>query len=399
MRFDAAVSQAEYDEFVKAQPQCNLLQSPGWGKVKDGWQHELTGLRDDEGKLLATGLVLKRALPLGLSFWYVPHGPILDFEAPDVLETYLRELGVYAKKSRAVAVRIDPLVPVRKAPQDELPENKDPKAMQIGKRIESIKYKHRGFTMAFSESFQPRHIPVTFAPEGDFQASLPKRSRTMANNARNRHAQVVVGGHDLLDDFLDVIAETEKEKEINLRAKPYYERILDTYGQDARIYLAYLDIADALEKYRSAVAKDQAELDATQPNAKKKINRLTEQIRNNTRHIDNLEERQKIDGDNVTLAGVLMVRYGSSAEMLYAGTNRNYGNIPAQHLMWVEALSDGFEDGLANVSLGGVDGSLDDSLMRFKSRFNPEIFEKIGEFQLSICAPIAKAIDWYLARR
>lgn len=399
VRFDPAVSQAEYDSFVLAQPQCNLLQSPGWAKVKSGWEHTLTGLRDADGELVATGLVLRRRLPFGLSFWYVPHGPILNFDAPGILETYVRELGAYAKKSRAVAVRIDPLVPVRKAPLEELPEERDQAALAVVERLKSEKYRHRGFTMSFSESLQPRHIPVTFAPHADFQASLPKRSRTMANNARNRHVEVVHGGSELLDDFLDVIAETEKEKEINLRSRPYYQRILTTYGEDARIYLARLDIADSLAKCRAELAKYEAELAAAAPNAKKKMNRLSDQIANTARRIENLEERQAIDGDDVTLAGVLMVRYGRSAEMLYAGTNRNYGNIPAQHLMWVEALSDGFEAGLNSVSLGGVDGSLDDSLMRFKSRFNPVIFEKVGEFQYAICPPIAAAIDWYLGRR
>ncbi|WHU56244.1 peptidoglycan bridge formation glycyltransferase FemA/FemB family protein [Trueperella pyogenes] len=404
LRFDESVPQAEYDAFVAHHPLCNLLQSAAWAKVKAGWGHALTGLRDESGILVAAGLVLKRPLPLGLSFWYMPHGPVLDFDKP-YLEPYLRQLRAYAKRSRAVAVRIDPLVAVRKAALEALPEGYDPHAREVGRRIEAAGYRHRGFVMGLHESLQPRFIPVSFRPEGlpagcdvaAYQATLSKKSRTLANNARNRFVEVTSGGAELLDEFLAVIAQTEQEKEIKLRSKPYYESILKNYGEDARIYLATLNIADALAKYSAQLAADEAELAATPENAKKKRNRLRSSIDCATKHIAELESHD--DGDRVTLAGVLMVRFGRSAEMLYAGTNRNYGNIPAQHLMWVHALADGFAAGLDNVSLGGVDGSLSDSLMQFKSRFNPQIVEKIGEFQTNIIVPVAHAIDYYLRRR
>lgn len=401
VRFDESVDRAEFDEFVSGHELCNVLQSSSWAKVK-GWSYALTGVRGEDGTLLGVGLVLQRRLPLGLSFWYLPHGPVLNFDEPGVLETYLSGLRRWAKKNRAVAVRIDPFVAVRRARLGELPDGYDAGARDIGRRIEAVAYKHRGFVTDIHATLQPRFMPVCVRPDGftgDYQATLSKKSRTLANNARNRHVEITRGGKELLDPFLEVIAQTEEEKGIKLRSRPYYERILDVFGDDARIYLATLDIADSLAKYRAQVEAAQAELEVTAPNAAKKIARLTASIASARKHIAELEERRGVDGDHVTLAGVLMVRFGSAAEMLYAGTNRNYGSIPAQHLMWVEALGEGFADGLKTVSLGGVDGSLTDSLMRFKSRFEPEIVEKIGEFQTNIIGPVAAAIDLYLARR
>lgn len=399
MKFVGSIDAQEYDAFVAAAVNGSVLQSAAWAKVKSGWEHSLTGLRDGAGNLVAAGLVLRRPLPLGLSFWYVPHGPVLDYGQPQILEAYLTGLTNFAKKFRAVAVRIDPPVAVKAGMLGELPDDYDPEALDVMRRIEGVGFAHRGFVSGMTDTLQPRVIPVTLAPEGEFFAALPKKSRTMANNARNRYVDVTYGGAEVLDQFLDVITETEKEKDIRLRSRAYYEQILDAFGSDARIYIASLDIADALTKYRNAQAEARAELEGTPDNAKKKINRLTQEEQAAAKHIADLEERQKVDGNQVTLAGVLMVRFGPSAEMLYAGTNRNYGNIPAQHLMWVRALEDGFADGLANVSLGGVDGSLDDSLMRFKSRFIPTIMEKLGEFQKNLIPPVAWAIDRYLGRR
>lgn len=397
MEFCESVPADQYEQFVKASLQCNLLQSAGWAQVKSAWGHALTGLRDDDGQLVATALVLRRALPLGMSFWYVPHGPIMDYTNPRVVTEFLSGLRAFAKRSRAVAVRIDPPVAAKLGPYDSMPAEYAPHSLAALHAIESAGFEHRGFTTGMHDTFQPRFIPVTFAPEGEFGASLPKKSRTMANNARNRYVEVVYGGAELLDEFAGVVAKTEAEKSIHLRSREYYARLLRIYGDDARIYLAKLDIADAIGKYEAAREKARQALAATPENAAKKVRRLTAEIDAATKHIKELSEGQ--DGDVVTLAGLLMVRYGRSAEMLYAGTNRDYGNIPAQHLMWVEAMSDGFADGLENISLGGVDGSLNDSLMRFKSRFNPLVVEKLGEFEARINRPAAKLIDWYLARR
>ena len=91
--------------------------------------------------------------------------------------------------------------------------------------------------------------------------------------------------------------------------------------------------------------------------------------------------------------------YGTGFEILYAGTNRDYATIPAQDLVWVDTLQLAFDGGANYASLGGVDGSLDDSLLTFKSRFNAVIFEKIGEFDLVVNKPIYAAFDWYMKRK
>ena len=40
--------------------------------------------------------------------------------------------------------------------------------------------------------------------------------------------------------------------------------------------------------------------------------------------------------------------------------------------------------GISEVSMGGIEGSLNDSLLGFKSKFSPNIVEYYGEFDLVI---------------
>ena len=401
LTFVTDVDAAKYDEFVLQHPQCNVLQSPAWAQVKAEWDSILTALVDEGGNILVAGLVLKRALPLGYSFWYVPHGPIGDYSNEQVMQAYLRGLGNYAKKSRAIAVRIDPPVVVKQGTKADFPETYAPHTATIRAMIESVGFAHRGFVTGLHESLQPRFQTATVRPQGvsDVLTAMPKRTRTQYRQAVRRQAEVYRGANENLDEFLKVIHATEEEKGISLRSGAYYERILDAYDDDAYLMLCTLNIVKAIEVFNTEIDELTQRLDAIDEKSKNKRHELSEQIASRKKSLAEMEERHEIDGDQVTLAGCLAVGYGTGFEILYAGTNRDYATIPAQDLVWVDTLQLAFDGGANYASLGGVDGSLDDSLLTFKSRFNAEIFEKIGEFDLVNNKPLYAAFDWLMTRR
>jgi peptidoglycan pentaglycine glycine transferase (the first glycine) len=61
-----------WETFLDAHPNAHILQTPAWGELKSafGWQVEQV-LNDRAG-----ALVLFRQLPLGLTFAYIPRGPV-----------------------------------------------------------------------------------------------------------------------------------------------------------------------------------------------------------------------------------------------------------------------------------------------------------------------------------
>jgi peptidoglycan pentaglycine glycine transferase (the first glycine) len=65
----------------------------------------------DGDRLLGLVAAQVRPLPLGQSFWYVPHGPVLDYAdaaAGDQMRVLVRGLHAEAREARAIAVRIEP---------------------------------------------------------------------------------------------------------------------------------------------------------------------------------------------------------------------------------------------------------------------------------------------------
>ncbi len=110
MRGETIADPATWDQALRSLPHPHLLQSWEWGafKGRHGWQPTYWLFREG-GAPKAAALVLHRqASPLPFSVLYVPKGPILDYGDLPVLEGVLGHLEAFARRVRAIFVKIDP---------------------------------------------------------------------------------------------------------------------------------------------------------------------------------------------------------------------------------------------------------------------------------------------------
>lgn len=92
----------------------DFLHDWAWASVAafDG-QPQRRFVAEDDGQLVALVAAQVRGLPLGRSFWYVPHGPVLDYDAPGAgerLRAVVIGLREAARRGGAIAVKLEPRV-------------------------------------------------------------------------------------------------------------------------------------------------------------------------------------------------------------------------------------------------------------------------------------------------
>lgn len=401
--FDESVSAAEYDEFVTAQPTCNLLQSSKWADIKNTWDSRRTVLRDSQGSIVAAGLVLIRPLKFGYTMWYLPHGPILDYHrsnVAEVLHAYLTKLSEIARSCKAIFIKIDPPVALKAAPVDEFPDSYDEHALAIKDVIEAVGYQHQGFPKELHDTIQPRFDTVILCPEQgeSVESVISKNTLKLLKKAQRRYVQVERVGIDRVPDFVHVLEMTEEKQGVRLRGVEYHERLLSVYGDDAYLYIASLDIPYAISRSEAELAEVKEKIESLPPDSKKYVS-LHEREVNLDKQIAYYRESQKRDGDKVVLAGSMNILYGSGLAMIYSGMNRQYAKTFAQYLNHVQALRDAFDRGARYASMGGVSGSFNDSLFEYKKHFNPLIVEKLGEFDFPIHKLMYRALRFVLKHR
>ena len=86
----------------------------------------------------------------------------------------------------------------------------------------------------------------------------------------------------------------------------------------------------------------------------------------------------------IRIAGILSIQFGNTCEMLYAGMDERFKKFMPQYKEYVENFKWAFERGCLWSNMGGVEGTLDDGLTKFKDNFNPTINEMIGEFDIPV---------------
>ena len=380
MKFLTDINNEKYTEFIKSHKHGNMMQAIEWSAIKNTWGAVRVAVSDDEDNIIAAAQVLTRK-----GLWYVPRGPILDYNNKELLEFFLTNLKKFAKTKQAKLVKLD--IPI--AVKDEKLANfkdvdVDRSNDELIKTFKSYGYNHKGFSLDMSSTIQPRFNTVTKL-EQPVPDLFSKDTRRLIRDADKKFVEVRRCGKENLDDFLFALACTEKRKNISLRGREYFENLLDTFGDNALLYISYINVEKALKECHNRKENLEKEIEELGEKSPKKKRTLEEQVAGTDKLIalfNGLEIEDK--SKDQVISAAITIAYGNHAEIIYAGMNEDFAKLPAQYKVFSDTMKKAQEMGIREVSMGGIEGSLNDSLLGFKSKFSPNIVEYYGEFDLVI---------------
>jgi peptidoglycan pentaglycine glycine transferase (the first glycine) len=198
----AELTFCEWNEFLASHPDAHILQSGEWGELKSafGW----------EAARVATGgvgaQILFRRLPLGLTFAYIPKGPVGP--APNGSnEQFWTEVDSLCQKKHAVFLKIE-----RDGWQVD-----EPSASQLA-----------GF-LASPQHIQPHNtlvVDLQGSEEYVFNCMKPK---TRYNIRLAGRKGVVVQPSADIGNFYRVMGVTSQREAFNVHSLEYYQRAYDLF--------------------------------------------------------------------------------------------------------------------------------------------------------------------------
>jgi peptidoglycan pentaglycine glycine transferase (the first glycine) len=210
-----------WNQAVARLPNAHVLQSFEWGEFKGrhGWRACHLLFLAGDGPLAAASVLLRR-LPHGpWGVMYVPKGPALDYDNPDLLDDVLGRLEDLARERRAIFVKIDP----------------DVKANRRDVR-ESLE--RRGWR-ASAEQIQFRNTMLVDLrrSEEELLAAMKSKWRYNVRLARRRGVEVVEGGIDDLPLFYEMYTTTSARDEFIIRPFSYYADAWGSFVSGGRAQL------------------------------------------------------------------------------------------------------------------------------------------------------------------
>lgn len=382
LKFIEHIDGKTHDEFIQKSPYCSLLQSSKWACIKDNWNHEIVGVKKDD-ELVASALVLIKPLPLHMSMMYIPRGPVMDFNDVELIRFFFDNLKQWAKKYHTLFIKLDPNIHVKDYKLEEVMENYYDGTYQIIDNLKQGNLIHQGFTTYMEESIQPRFQANVYKCD-DFDESLPRHTKRLVKDALKHHVQVEKADISALNQFAEVVKKTENRKNVSLRNYEYFDKLMKTYGDDAYLFLAKVNIEKTLNDLYQQQEDNSKDLASLKQNSPKKERRLLDIKASLEKSIAEFESfNDEYQGDTV-IAGILSVKFGNTMEMLYAGMDEHFKKFMPQYYLYIENMKYGFDHGCDYANMGGIEGDLNDGLTQFKSNFNPMINEYIGEFDLPV---------------
>ena len=386
----------EYEEFVKYNPyKSHFLQSYDWGclvKKERGLTPYYLGLLDN-GKIVGATLLLKKNLPLGLCYLYAPRGYVLNFEDFEVLDKFTEEVVKFAKRKKAIYVKIDPDIIWKKENYKGEVVEVESKDKKIYKELLRLGYKHLGFTKNF-ETAQPRYtfrIDLTQEME-EIESHFSKTTKQRIAKSLKLKTKVEIGEEKDLETFYHLMMLTEERKDFVSYDINYYKTLYKLFNEDnkATLFLGKVNIKDSLEVLKNDLSDVNKKIDELpkenmSKSAKNKLKELSRQKENLEKEVDKYSNYLKEYGKEVTLSAHMIVEYGDKAWVLYAGNHNILTETYVNYHTYYEHLKFCKDRGLKIYDQFGTIGDLSKDnprlgLHEFKKKFGGDYIEFMGEF-------------------
>lgn len=309
----------EYIEFLKNHPKGHFMQTPEWAKLKSNWKYEVSVERDENGNIIGSIAFLIRRLPsTKYNIMYAPRGPVCDIDNYKVLNKLIDSSKELAKKYNACVIIIDPDV-----------KSEESKYVSV---LEEAGFK--GKTGKNFEGTQPRFVfrlDVKNKTIDELMAAFHSKTRYNIRVAQKNGVEVKIVDKDMAKTFYEIMLETGMRDNFVTRPLSYFENMLESLGENARLYMAYYE--------------------------------------------------------GKPIAGTIAIKYGNKVWYLYGASSNQYRNVMPNYLLQLEMIRWAVDSGCDIYDFRGVSGDLTPEnplygLYKFKKGFSGELTEFIGEFEL-----------------
>ena len=396
------IEKEEFDEYVKNhKTKSHFLQSLSWGefaKTKKNLIPYYLGLVDDGNKIQAATLLLEKKLPMNYTYFYAPRGFVIDFKNKELVRTMTKKVVEFAKKKKAIFVKIDPdLIKEQTNYLEEVSKNKD--YDELFNTLKESGFKHLGFTKNF-ETMQPRYtfrIDLNQSME-EIEDHFSKTTKQRIAKAKKLDTEVTIGTEKDLSEFYHLMTLTEDRKDFVSYNEDYYNTLYEIFNGNknskATLFLGKVHINKTLKVLENELKKinDQISIlpiDSLSKSAKNKLKELTRQKENTTKEIEKYKEYKKEYGNDITLSAHMIIEYGDKAWVLYAGNHNILTETYVNYYTYSEHIRYCKEKGIKIYDQFGTIGDLSKDnprlgLHEFKKKFGGDYIEFIGEWDYVI---------------
>lgn len=396
MEFIEVTTKDEFEQFVLHHPKSHFMQSYYWGEVmkhKHFEPHYI--ILKNENTIVASALMLKKNLLKGYCYYYIPRGFILDYSNYELIEDFTKHLKEYARKNKAIFIKIDPDVKLHSLDSDGNVIGDDNQFPLI-KKLESLGYKHLGFYKAF-EGEQPR---FTFRlnldkPWEEIYSGMHPTTRKILNKGNQYNLNIYKGNIDDIGDFYQTMIETAEREGIIQKSLDYYKSFYSILNKQnmSDLYIVKVKLNDLKKSFSDVIKNIEDDIDRLNSTDYKNIdkkNNLLKDLNNKLEKTkDEYDEVNNINKEEIILSSIITVKYADKVWTIHGGNSSLLRKINSNYLLYHQIILDAYDSGYKVIDFFGTSGEANPDkenpiygIHNFKKRLGGDYTEFIGEFDL-----------------
>ena len=404
MKLIENLSKEKYEQFCSENKQMShFLHSYVWGKFQEkerGIIPHYVGYEDNNHNIVAAALLLERNLMFGYTYFYSPRGYIIDYNNKQLLKEFTKELKLFAKKRKALFIKIDPDVKLHNLDNEGNVLKEETNNEQLVTYLKSLGYKHLGFNKNF-ENNQPRYtfrLDLTPTIE-EITNNFHQTTKKIINKANPYDLILIKNDSNTIDDFFKTMSETSDREGIVNHTYKYYKDYYEFLHKEnmSDLYVVKADVKKLKKTYEEKIASIEANInkmsDEKYKSSEKNTNKKQEYINQLTKAKKEYAVIEPIKEESIVLSAILTAKYGNKVWTLHGGNSTLLRELNANYFIYYEIIKDAKKEGYEIIDFFGTTGNPTKDnpvygIHLFKKRLGGEYTEFIGEFDFIINKPI-----------
>ena len=385
------IDEKTYEKFVSSSNLSSFYQSVEWYHLKldEGKHCELLGLYEED-TLVGVSLIIYVKILRKYYYAYASRGFIYDY---DNLEEFKNTLKKYFK-GKVVFVKIDPPI-ILNLYDKSMDKEFNLENRQLIERLKYQGFKHHGFNMNF-ETEQFRFIHAI-----KLEKSFEEQTKLFSKSTRKNMELAKLRGvciKDVNEDELDLVYKflelSSERKDFTNLNKKFYERLLDNFKDNIRMYLVYIKKSTYIHNLEEKINLEEDKLKELNyklehDNVGKKLKKEEDLINSSLiKYKDELKYAKTLD-DITYIASMITITKYKEVVSLSSGMDNNYRKFNPKYVMYPKMIEDAFSDKIKYVNFLGIKNPFnkedkDYGIYEVKRGFGGKTVEYIGEFDFPI---------------
>ncbi len=387
------MSGESFNEFARHHMLKNFFQSYEYGELMTHSDYKVMYIGAYKDKeVIAASLILYKEIVAKVKYGYAPRGFLIDYYDKPLLKEFTKKIKDFFLLKGFAFIKINPEVTYAVLDYNTKTKTVNTNSQDLLNFLKQLGYNKLKDNLYF-ESVLPKYTPIIYLPSFNMN-SIDESIRKDVELATIKGIHLVSGNIDEIPTFYKFVENKKNKTEI------YYKYFFEKFEKNGMVDLIFVEVNYDL--YIKYLQKQYI----YENNINEKINNDFNKHPNEKEYYDaKMESDKKVNditstlniatvrmGENITkevIGGAFVVKSDGRVTIIITGQNELYKEIDIKTFLFYKIIEEYKKAGYNYLDLYGITGDFSNSnpykkLNDFKLKFNPVVYEYIGEFDLVV---------------